>query len=130
MTGNIPPAAVPIMKHMPTFHQSEGIAPQIEVPTNITATAGSTPCGLDVGDDAPHERTDDGAGKRGERTARPSLAACIFVDHPGNDETEAGGLHDVDDERDEQHAIIANARGSAAHPPAGTPRFLRGGKLL
>src|SRR4051794_20455830 len=25
------------MKHMPTFHASEGIAPQIDVPTNITA---------------------------------------------------------------------------------------------
>ena len=25
------------MKHMPMFQASEGIAPQIEVPTNITA---------------------------------------------------------------------------------------------
>jgi hypothetical protein len=25
------------MKHMPTFQASEGIAPQIEVPTNMTA---------------------------------------------------------------------------------------------
>jgi hypothetical protein len=36
-TGNMPPAAAPIMKHMPTFHQKLGIAPQIEVPMNITA---------------------------------------------------------------------------------------------
>jgi hypothetical protein len=33
----MPPAAAPIRKHMPTFHQSDGIAPQIDVPTNITA---------------------------------------------------------------------------------------------
>ena len=33
----MPPAAAPIRKHMATFHQSDGIAPQIEVPTNITA---------------------------------------------------------------------------------------------
>ena len=33
----MPPAAAPIMKHMPTFQASDGIAPQIEVPTNITA---------------------------------------------------------------------------------------------
>ena len=25
------------MKHMPMFHASDGIAPQIDVPTNITA---------------------------------------------------------------------------------------------
>lgn len=37
VTGNMPPAAAPIMKHMPTFHQNDGIAPQIEVPTNMTA---------------------------------------------------------------------------------------------
>ena len=37
MTGSIPPAATPIMKHMPMFQASEGMAPQIDVPTNITA---------------------------------------------------------------------------------------------
>ena len=37
MTGSIPPAASPIMKHMPMFHARLGIAPQIDVPTNITA---------------------------------------------------------------------------------------------
>ena len=35
-TGNMPPAAAPIRKHMAMFHEKEGIAPQIEVPTNIT----------------------------------------------------------------------------------------------
>ena len=35
-TGSMPPAAAPIMKHMPTFHQKFGMAPQIEVPTNMT----------------------------------------------------------------------------------------------
>src|SRR3954471_10398217 len=35
-TGKSPPAAAPIMKHMKTFHQKDGMAPQIEVPTNIT----------------------------------------------------------------------------------------------
>jgi hypothetical protein len=33
----MPPAAAPMMKHMPTFHHSDGIAPQIDVPTKITA---------------------------------------------------------------------------------------------
>src|SRR5437762_2783389 len=33
----MPPAAAPIRKHMPTFHHNDGIAPQIEVPTKITA---------------------------------------------------------------------------------------------
>src|SRR5450631_3185880 len=37
VTGSMPPAAAPITKHMPTFHHNEGIAPQIAVPTNITA---------------------------------------------------------------------------------------------
>src|ERR1700712_1214907 len=35
-TGSSPPAAAPIMKHMKRFHQKDGIAPQIDVPTNIT----------------------------------------------------------------------------------------------
>ena len=32
----MPPAAAPMRKHMPTFHQKSGMAPQIEVPMNIT----------------------------------------------------------------------------------------------
>jgi len=32
----MPPAAAPIRKHMPTFHHKLGMAPQIEVPTNMT----------------------------------------------------------------------------------------------
>ena len=35
-TGSMPPAAAPIRKHMPTFHQKSGMAPQMEVPMNIT----------------------------------------------------------------------------------------------
>jgi hypothetical protein len=33
----MPPAAAPIRKHIPTFHQNDGIEPQIAVPTNMTA---------------------------------------------------------------------------------------------
>ena len=33
----MPPAAAPIMKHIAIFQARLGIAPQIEVPTNITA---------------------------------------------------------------------------------------------
>ena len=32
----MPPAAAPIKKHIATFHQNDGIAPQIDVPTNMT----------------------------------------------------------------------------------------------
>jgi|GEM_PF-5765701 len=32
----MPPAAAPIMKHMNTFHPNSGIAPQRDVPVNIT----------------------------------------------------------------------------------------------
>ena len=33
----MPPAAAPMRKHMATFQARLGIAPQIDVPTNITA---------------------------------------------------------------------------------------------
>jgi hypothetical protein len=36
VTGSMPPAAMPISTHMKTFHQKSGIAPQIDVPMNIT----------------------------------------------------------------------------------------------
>ena len=36
-TGSMPPAASPIMKHMKRFQAKDGMAPQIEVPTNMTA---------------------------------------------------------------------------------------------
>ena len=32
----MPPAAAPIRKHITRFHQNDGMAPQIEVPMNIT----------------------------------------------------------------------------------------------
>jgi hypothetical protein len=32
----MPPAAAPIRKLIATFHQKAGMAPQIEVPTNMT----------------------------------------------------------------------------------------------
>jgi len=32
----MPPAAAPIKKHMPTFHQKLGMAPHMEVPINMT----------------------------------------------------------------------------------------------
>jgi hypothetical protein len=38
-TGNIPPAARPMRKHITMFQQNVGIAPQIEVPTNKTAAS-------------------------------------------------------------------------------------------
>lgn len=37
MTGSMPPAARPLMKHMPIFQARLGIAPQIDVPTITTA---------------------------------------------------------------------------------------------
>ncbi len=35
----MPPAAAPIMKHMIRFQPNDGMAPQIEVPMNITAAS-------------------------------------------------------------------------------------------
>jgi hypothetical protein len=40
-TGSNPPAAAPIRKHMNRFHQKDGIAPQMEVPTNMSPEEGN-----------------------------------------------------------------------------------------
>src|ERR1019366_7760525 len=37
--GSMPPAASPIMKHMKTFQEKDGMAPQMDVPTNMTAAS-------------------------------------------------------------------------------------------
>jgi hypothetical protein len=35
----MPPAAIPISKHINIFQEKEGIAPHMEVPMNITAAS-------------------------------------------------------------------------------------------
>ena len=60
---------------------------------------------VNIGDDAPHDRADHGPGQREERHQRGGrLGHAIFADHPGDGEAQARRLHDVDDERDHQHA--------------------------
>ena len=59
---------------------------------------------VDVGDDPPQDRAADRADQREERHQRGvGVAHAVLRDHAGHDEAERGGLHHVDDERDDQH---------------------------
>ena len=96
---------------MPTFHQNEGIAPQIEVPMNITEESRmAAPPAVYIGEE-PQMKDPARCRQRRERQDRHhGLADHVFGPHAGGDKTETGRLHDVDDQRHAERAPAAQCQ--------------------
>ncbi len=59
---------------------------------------------MDIGQPAPHERSDGRSGQRDQRQQRGfGLGDRVFRGKPRQHEAERGGLHHIDDEAERQH---------------------------
>ena len=107
---------------MNRFQRNEGMAPQMEVPMNITAREQDGGAAtIVVRKRAPDERAERRAGQRRQgQECDGRRVDPVFDTHPGNDEAQTADLHGVDDERNRK-------RGASGPVPHRERRILRRG---
>ena len=95
--GNIPPADMPMKKHMHRFHLNAGIVPQIPVLMNISEASKIEPLRPNRSAKIPQMNGADCRANHREKGEQRGFrsADAIFAAQSRQDETESGGLHHI-----------------------------------